>query len=249
MDEQLTEGKGYSTLATILATLAIFFLGQFLGVVLSVLIPVVGGWNDQQTTTWFKSTQGVFVYIACVEAFTVGLLAWFAHRRQITFRDLGINNPRIKHVGYALLGFGLYFISYIVFIVIVRKLFPGLNIDQEQEIGFDTSVQGQQLILVFISLAILPPIAEELLMRGFLFTGLRKRLTFTHATIITSFLFAIAHLPAGKGGLLWVGAIDTFILSIALCYLREITGSLWPSIGVHMIKNAVAFVVLFDVLN
>jgi membrane protease YdiL (CAAX protease family) len=59
-------------------------------------------------------------------------------------------------------------------------------------------------------------------------------------------LFGVAHLQFGSGApLLWVAALDTFTLSIVLCYLREKTGSVWAGVFLHAIKNAIAFVALF----
>ena len=69
---------------------------------------------------------------------------------------------------------------------------------------------------------------------------------FVPAAIITSLMFAVGHLQFGSGApLLWVAALDTFVLSLVLCYIREKTDSLWPGIFIHAIKNALAFSVLF----
>ena len=55
-----------------------------------------------------------------------------------------------------------------------------------------------------------------------------------------------AHLAeGGAAGPLWIGFIDTFILSLVLCYLRVKTGSLWAGITLHALKNGIAFVALF----
>ncbi|MGH7237402.1 MAG: CPBP family glutamic-type intramembrane protease [Candidatus Saccharimonadales bacterium] len=42
-----------------------------------------------------------------------------------------------------------------------------------------------------------------------------------------------------------MAGVDTFILSTVLCYLREKTGRLYAGIGVHALKNFVAFAALF----
>lgn len=92
----------------------------------------------------------------------------------------------------------------------------------------------------------LPPLVEELLMRGFLYKGLKNGLRRAWAVLITSALFAIAHLQFGSGSaLLWAAAIDTFVLSLVLIYLVEKSRSLWPAIGVHAMKNGFAFLFLF----
>ncbi len=66
------------------------------------------------------------------------------------------------------------------------------------------------------------------------------------AVVGTCILFAIGHLPAGgDAGPLYIAAIDTFVLSLVLIYLREKTGGLWSSMLLHAIKNGVAFTALF----
>jgi membrane protease YdiL (CAAX protease family) len=167
-----------------------------------------------------------------------------------SFKALGLNKIRLKYIAYAIMCFVVYFGIYIISIIFLKQVLPGLNLDQKQELGFDTTVQGTALIPVFLSLVILAPVAEEITMRGFLYTGLRTKLPMIGSAIIVSIVFAAAHLLGGSNsGLLWAAAIDTFILSMALCYLREKTGSLWPGIGVHMIKNSLAFVVLFKIIH
>ncbi len=84
------------------------------------------------------------------------------------------------------------------------------------------------------------------MVRGFLYGSLKKQWPKIYAVLCTSALFAIAHLQFGSGApLLWVAAIDTFILSLVLIYLRDKTGSLAASIMLHMLKNSLAFVALF----
>jgi membrane protease YdiL (CAAX protease family) len=102
------------------------------------------------------------------------------------------------------------------------------------------------LTLTFVSLVILPPITEEILVRGFLYSSLKKALPLIWAALLTSAMFAIAHLPeGGASGPLYIAALDTFVLSLVLIYLREKTGGLWASITLHAIKNGVAFAALF----
>ena len=123
---------------------------------------------------------------------------------------------------------------------------PGVNLEQEQQLGFDKETQGAALALIFIALVILPPLIEEIVMRGFLYTGIRQKLKIWQAALITSFVFCIAHLQLGEGAPpLYVAAIDTFFLSLFLVYLREKTGSLWAGIFTHGIKNGLAFTLLF----
>lgn len=75
---------------------------------------------------------------------------------------------------------------------------------------------------------------------------LKKALSLWPAVILTSLIFASAHLPeGGSAGPLYIAAIDTFVLSLVLIFLREKTGSLWAGITLHAAKNGIAFVYLF----
>lgn len=139
----------------------------------------------------------------------------------------------------------LYYLSYFATILIAGWLAPSLNVDQAQQLGFNP-IGTAQLIVTFVSLVILPPLVEETLMRGYLYTSLKKGLPQISAALVTSAIFASAHLQAGSGApLLWVAAIDTFVLSLFLIWLREKTGSLWASMTLHALKNGVAFISLF----
>lgn len=228
-------------------SISLYVIGQLAGAILVSLYPLFQGWNQAETTRWLEqSVGGQFVFVLAVEAITLGLLWLFLKRRKAGLASLGLKKPLLKDIGYALAGFCAYFVIYLVAIQIAQTLIPGLNLDQKQELGFNMDTSGSLLALVFISLVILPPITEEILMRGFLYTGLRTRLRKIDAAIITSILFAAAHLQAGSGNsLLWVAALDTFILSLVLVYLRDKTDRLWAPIYLHMIKNGLAFSVLF----
>ena len=76
--------------------------------------------------------------------------------------------------------------------------------------------------------------------------GLRTNLPVVPAAIITSILFGAAHLQFGSDKpLLWIAAMDTFALSMVLVWMRVKTQNLWAPITLHMLKNTVAFVLLF----
>lgn len=97
----------------------------------------------------------------------------------------------------------------------------------------DTVSQPSQLAKILVILAILAPLAEELVFRGLLYGWLARRWGTGVAFIASSLAFAAAHvelahvllvLPLG----LWFG------------WLRRRTDSLLPSLLAHMINNGVA---------
>lgn len=248
MVETDLQPKPYYPLQTILITVLVFFAAQLLGALLIGLIPLGLGWNDARTDAWLSdSPWAQFYFVLLVEVATIWLLWQFMRRRDISWRNIGWDRPQLKHVGLAVAGFAAYFLTYLLSLVLLSGLLPGFDLEQEQQLGFDKAAAGIQLLPIFISLVILPPLVEEIVARGFLYTGLRTKLSKLPSAVITSILFAAAHLGAAETGLLWVAAVDTFVLSMVMCYLRERFNSLWPSIGLHFIKNGIAFFILFNI--
>lgn len=224
----------------------IYFVAQYLASFILSIYALLAGMNTAAANKWLSnSIPAQFFYVLLFESFCVGLLYLILRHYKRSLKTLGLKRVRLRDGGIALLAYPAYLLIYLVLLTIITHIYHGLNVNQGQNIGF-TSVHGTlQLALTFISLVVLPPIAEELLFRGFLFEGLKKAMPALYAGILTSIIFAGAHLPEGSSGLFWIGFIDVFTLSMVLVYLKQKTKSLWPGIFLHAIKNLVAFISLF----
>ncbi len=82
----------------------------------------------------------------------------------------------------------------------------------------------------FACLAILPPICEELLCRGFLLSAFRSRLGAAKAVVLTALLFGALHLDLHRFP-------GTFAAGLVLGYVCVRTGSVFASILFHMVYN------------
>lgn len=237
----------WSIAVALLVVVGIYLGSQIAGQIIVSSYAFIHGWTAARTEDWLtNSTFAQFAYIVIVEALTIGLLYLFIRRRKVSFQMLGLRRPRFSDLGTALLSVPVYFIGYLLLLTVLKGIFPSINEDQQQQIGFNTTQTSIGLVLTFISLAVLPPLAEEIMVRGFLFDSLKKGLSVATAAVITSLIFASAHLQFGSGEpLLWIAAIDTFTLSLVLCYMKQKTGSLWAGIFLHALKNSVAFASIF----
>lgn len=235
-----------------LAVTLLAYLGPQLIVVFLIGLYLAITNKDESVATNFLSgtTFGQFIFMCAIQLLTLGIIFWFVRKRRISLSSIGLGRkPSFKDVGLA----SVYFIGYMFvtgyLLMIVNNFIPAVDLDQEQQLGFESAQGFLPLFMVFVSLVVLPPIVEEIMIRGLLYGGLRKKMTKIVAALIASFLFGIAHLQLGSGAPpLYAAAIDTFLLSMVLIYLREKTGSLWAGIFVHAFKNGLAFMVLF-VLN
>jgi membrane protease YdiL (CAAX protease family) len=160
-------------------------------------------------------------------------------RRKIPIKSvLYFKRPGFKDIGMIFLGFGMYFAILAVVFMLIKTYIPAINLEQKQEIGLG-NVSSALLPLVYLSIAILPPLSEEMMFRGFFLSRLRHHKVGKWASaIVVSLLFALSH------GQLNVG-IDTFILSMVMIYVLDTRKNLWISVGIHMLKNTIAFLGLF----
>ena len=231
----------------VIAAIIIFYGSQFFSSLIIGMYGGLRGWNEAEATQFLQdSVWAQFIFIAVAESIVIGALWLYLRRYKVGFSIIGLKRPRWRDLGYGLLAAPVYFVIYLISVALASHFIPGLDINQEQQIGFDNVTSGLPLVLTFISLVILPPITEEIMVRGFLYSTLKKAMPMIAAVLLTSAIFAGAHLPeGGEAGPLSIAAPDTFILSLVLIYLREKTGSLWASITLHGIKNGVAFVALF----
>ena len=224
----------------------------FLGIQVVASLPLLAyaglkHWTTAQATDWSNGSYVQFAYVVLAEALTVGAVWWLLRVKGLRLHDIGWRRFKPAAIVYALGGFAVYFVAYVALLAVASVLVPSLNTSQQQDIGFQQVGGASQLIVTFLSLVVLPPLAEETLFRGFLFTSFRRRMGFLLAALLTSTLFAIPHLLESQQGssLLWVAGIDTFVLSLVLCVLRERSDNLWPGILLHGLKNGIAFVSLF----
>lgn len=236
----------WGPLQTMLLTVSVYLTSQFVASLVMLTVPTVFGLSGARLDRWLDGAVGQFLFIVLIEGLVLLMIQGLLHLKKRGFKDIGLAWPGLKDIGWAFLGFGVYFLLYLVIAGLAKVLFPGLNFNQEQQVGFETARAGGDLVLVFVSLVVLPPIVEEVLARGFLYTGLKSKWPTWAAVLVTSVMFAVAHLQFGSGApLLWVAAIDTFTLSLVLIYLREKTGNLGAPIVLHMLKNFLAFLLLF----
>lgn len=221
---------GGSIIASLLTTVALTFVAP----------------NDQAIVDWQQSIVGVLVTSFMATVFTAGAIFAYVKWRGGTLLQLGIQPIRLRDFWVAIIGMLTYLLTYIVIVAVAHAFVPALDLEQKQDLGFADPEGFMQLAAAFLTLVVLPPIVEELVFRGFIFGGLRKRFNFLITAIATSVVFALGHLQFGNDApLLWVAAIDTFVLSMVMCFVRERTGSIVPTVIMHALKNCLAFTFLF----
>lgn len=225
------------------------------------LIWILGGWisGAEKLSQPFWST----VYSALVYAFSILLIIfvpkWLNARRANKNKDdkkeikksserekLGLRGlPTWTDIGLAPAGF-IVFLPIAEGLSAIFGMFPWFNAEEVQNVGFSPYIFGPDRIIAFIALVVVAPIAEEIIFRGWLYGKMREKLnervsdgiSMIISTFLVSLLFGIIH---GQ----WNVGVVVFAMSLVLCGLREVTGTIYSGILLHMIKNGIAFYRLF----
>lgn len=218
-------------------------IGSVMAYVLSQVIFALG-WSifnpgKEFDVSLFDSWQILWTNLI-IYVFTLLIMAYFIRRSggrysQLGFKKFKLNKPNINRV-LSVLGITT-FVSFLA-LIILSLFVNGSTIKQAQDTGYDSVAGWGSLLPVFIGLVIAAPIAEELVFRGFIYQGLRKKLSLWPAAVISSLLFALVHGQFNVG-------ITVFIMALGACWLIEKTGSIYSSILLHMLKNLIAFSLVF----
>lgn len=138
----------------------------------------------------------------------------------------------------------VFYLAFIPFLMLATK---GYHLLLESLSGAEPSLQDVAEIVTrerswleivyMLSAVFIAPVYEEMLFRGVLFPYLAKRTGLVGGIVLASVFFGALHLHLPS-------FVPLFLLSAMLCLTYWRTGSLWTSIGVHMIFNAVSILAL-----
>lgn len=139
---------------------------------------------------------------------------------------------KAKHILLGLItGVFCYFIGILV-LQLIAYISPKLCAQTFEALAFMS--KSYQL---FIYMIMIGPIAEELLVRGFILTGLKNRYGPTIALVLSSLIFGAIHLP------LVAQSIYAFILGLLFGFLYLKTGSIRACMLAHIVNNGIYFLI------
>lgn len=216
---------------------AAFMSAQLLTLALIELLQGLGVSFEDINSAIFSTTVAAVSYVLAI-TIVIGL-PWLVFKRETSLKVLGLSRlPNWKDLASSPVTFIIYILSSGLFVALIASLVPSLDLEQAQDVGFESLGLPIEYILAFITLVVIAPVAEELLFRGYLLGKLGTFLPSWAAILVSSALFGLLH---GQ----WNVILDTFILGIFLGMLRKFTGSIWAPILLHMIKNGLAYYLLF----
>lgn len=99
-----------------------------------------------------------------------------------------------------------------------------------------------ELAIYFLLICVAAPLLEEVIFRGFIYAGFRRRFPPLTAMIVSAVVFGAAHITQAFGGMMAI-----VLIGVLLAALYERTRVLWPSIVAHGLHNTLVFIIIVSV--
>lgn len=202
---------------------------------------VVISWGFPSISKLYFETCAALAFDIVVTVFSIALpflLMHFIFRRKNLSTILPFGTPYNKELAKNLV---MMFIPIMILSAVgINSISAGiqefLGIEFESSIS-DISVKGfKESFLGVLSIAVVPAIIEETVIRGVIMQPLRK-FGDKFAIVTSAILFACMH-----GNMVQIPY--TVIGGLLLGYLAVATGSLWPSIILHFVNNLYSVIVI-----
>jgi membrane protease YdiL (CAAX protease family) len=208
-------------------------IGLALLLFIAVNVPPIAAASLAHHFLHVSKNDVVPIVVGGMAAMALLVICLFVRRRRLTFADFGFRASPLRYFVWALV-FGIAF-------GVVSQV--GANWMHDNN---PANMPGQSLILIYLYVALLGPVEEEIVFRGLLQSVLATRLRNTPITahadtvavVVVSILFMLMHLQLGL-----FTATGTLIAGLALGELRRRSGSLLPAILCHIAVNAAGLLV------
>jgi membrane protease YdiL (CAAX protease family) len=197
-----------------------------------------------------QSCSGLFVLVSLAGevAFIGGTLWWIRFVSRSPLSSLGVPRRPITDAGVGL-GMGLALFGVAVAAAGITHAIVAMLLGhpppEPQQV--DPCVRGTALALLAPIVIVGAPLGEELFFRGFLFRGLRRRLSVWPAALISALAFGVVHISPesarqAAGTAILVPAL--VLLGIGLALLYERRKNLVAPIAGHAVFNLIGFLLI-----
>ena len=222
----------YFTCMNVADLIAGFVWGYMKGAELKAM-----GMSSEEAMAAFQSMEPGYKGVSMLIGAILTLLIYFIIekiKKTSLAKETDMKMVTGKQMGLTVVGAlgGMFFLNFMLSILpIPADLLGDLSSGM-------SSLTSYPFWLALLVNAILIPILEEVVFRGYLFSRLGKAMPAVVAAVISSVVFGLCH-----GGLVW--AIWAGITGLIICVVRVKSGSIIPGIVFHIIMNTYGMVVSY----
>jgi membrane protease YdiL (CAAX protease family) len=225
--------KKIKSLGLVLITILIYYIGQFaVGLIVGIGVGLKSAFSGEDLNILLnEATPNILIYSGITSTLLVLL---FIFLRKIKVKEY----LRVKKISIDITAkfaaYGVFlnlFISSVLFFVIN---FIDLGSVGDNYIIMMNDIFTGNLLLLFISVVVVAPIAEEIILRGVVLNELRASMSILVVVLIQAFLFGFIHLN-------YIQGVYAGLFGIVLGYAYIKYDSLLIPIALHMSFNLIGF--------
>jgi len=215
-----------------------------IGILLTGLFFRILGKDSQSLMGSVGITQPrIFALLAYNLATGIAVLIYYflLKSKRLTFKRAGYRN---KLTGKGIIyGIGGFLIVSMVLYPLISSILGYFDIPMFWESIGETAIKQnttQDILLGTLTAAILAPLTEDTIFRGYVYQMLSERMKVWTAIILSALIFAVIHIGFfGPGLTIWV-----FFFGITSAYLYHKFDNIYPSLFYHFINNIWAYVIV-----
>lgn len=195
---------------------------------------------------WLRAISLFWATFAVNGIVIAAVLLYLKRRYQVRAADLGLRcGKEAALIGAGVLGYLAFLPPFLLLVFLSALSCALLGIEPKPhdviEI-FQTEKSPWILGGLILFATLIGPLFEEIFFRGFVYGALKKRWGTRGGLVATALLFAAVHFNAFQ-------FLPIFGLGLLLTFLYESTGSLIPSITLHVLNNSISVVLTFTFLR
>ena len=238
--ERRAAGAAYAGPSPMLVLLAAVAVTQVAGFAVGLPLQAIGAQVPREIGDLIAVSIQAIVFIGVVRLMVVGPGA-------LSWREMGLTGDRRTAGRNALAG--AVYAGPVIFLTTLVALAVVALVQVVPESPLPPTGTFAGLLAHLLAGAIVAPIAEEVLFRGFALTAWRRTAGTRAAIVRSSIVFVLAHVLLVGGDrfedalkLAFVAGAVRIPVALALGWIFVRTGSLWASIGLHAAFNGILIV-------
>lgn len=167
--------------------------------------------------------------------FTLGVYVIAVKPKNLKWTEVGFQRFS-KSYWISIIGWTLTLIIISILLAIIIDWLFEIGTNNSKTDSLVTRLSTINIIIAFISAAIVSPIYEEIFYRGFLYRFFRSKYGLLTGMLISSFIFMIVHIPTFNS------LPYTFLAGLVFAWTYEKTQSIYPAMIIHGLFNGIAVV-------
>jgi membrane protease YdiL (CAAX protease family) len=239
--ERRVAGAAYAGPSPVIVFLAVLAGTQVAGLAVGLPLSLIGASIPRPVGDLIAVIVQALVFIGAVRFMVVGAGA-------LSWSDMGLRGDRATAMRAFLAG--AIYAGPVILVTAVLAAVAAQVAGAVPASPLPPTGTAPGLVLHLLAGAVVAPLAEEVLFRGFALTAWRRDIGPRAAILRTSLVFVLAHLLTVGGDSFGNGAALAFVagiarvpVALALGYLFVRTESLWAPIGLHAAYNAILIVI------